>query len=155
MIAGNMKGDFSVLHKAYGGEVKIERLKASWTESMKGIEKDHGRILRHEILGTARTQDRDETVVRFICEKGRVDMTYVWDIEKEGRLQGRSVRGLRVRQRLMPSGEEDFFTWDGGIRPPKMVRIERGADGKLRLTVAGSATPASVCIRRPASWVKP
>jgi len=142
MIAGNMKGDFSLLHKAYGGEVKIERLKASWTESMKGIEADRGRILRYEILGTASTQDRDETVVRFICEKGPLDMTYVWDIEKEGRLLGRSVRGLNVRPRLMPSGESDFFTWDGGIRPPKTVRIEPGADGRSRLALAGSKTPA-------------
>jgi CubicO group peptidase (beta-lactamase class C family) len=142
MIAGNMKGDFSILHKAYGGEVKIERLKANWAESMKGIETDHGRILRHEILGTASTQDRDETVVRFVCEKGRLDMTYVWDIEKEGRLLGRSVRGLTVRMRLFASGERDFFTWDGGIRPPKTVRIEPGADGRSRLTLAGSTAPA-------------
>ena len=42
----------------------------------------------------------------------------------------------------MASGERDFFTWDGGIRPPKTVRIEPGADGKLRLTLAGSTTPA-------------
>ncbi|RPJ03271.1 MAG: class A beta-lactamase-related serine hydrolase [Candidatus Aminicenantes bacterium] len=142
MIAGNMKGDFSVIHKAYGGEVKIERLKANWAESMKGIEADRGRILRHEILGTASTQDRDETVVRFICEKGHVDMTYVWDIEKEGRLLGRSDRGLTVRMRLFASGEREFFTWDGGIRPPKTVRIEPGADGRSRLTLAGSTTPA-------------
>jgi hypothetical protein len=142
MIAGNMKGDLTTLFKAYGGEVKIERLKANWAESMKGIEADHGRILRHEILGTASTQDRDETVVRFICDKGHVDMTYIWDIDKEGRLLGRSVRGLNVRPRLMPSSDKDFFTWDGGIRPPKAVRVEPGADGKLSLTVAGSATPA-------------
>jgi hypothetical protein len=142
MVAANMKGDFSILHKAYGGEVKIERLKANWTEAIQMIAKANGKILRAEVLGSARTQDRDETVVRFVCEKGNVDWTYVWDSEKEGRLLGRSVRGLRVRQRLMASGEKDFFTWDGGIRPPKIVRIERGADGKLRLTLAGSEAPA-------------
>ncbi|MCX6572900.1 MAG: hypothetical protein NTX99_02805, partial [Candidatus Aminicenantes bacterium] len=59
--------------------------------------------------------------------------TYVWDIQKEGRLRGRSVRGLAVRLRLYPSGEREFFTWDGGIRPPKMVHIEASADGKLAL----------------------
>jgi CubicO group peptidase (beta-lactamase class C family) len=142
MIAANMKGDFSILHKAYGGEVKIERLKANWTEAIQMIAKANGKILRAEVLGSARTQDRDETAVRFFCEKGNVDWTYVWDSEKEGRLLGRSVRGLRVLQRLMASSEKDFFTWDGGIRPPKTVRIEPGADGKLRLTLAGSTTPA-------------
>jgi CubicO group peptidase (beta-lactamase class C family) len=142
IIDGNSAGDFAPLFKAYGGEVPIERLKASWSEATKEVVENNGRILRTEVLGTARTQDRDETVFRFTCEKGNVDWTYVWDIEKEGRLLGRSVRGLMVHQRLMPSGEKDFFTWDGGIRPPKTVRIEPGADGRSRLTLAGSATPA-------------
>jgi hypothetical protein len=99
------------------------------------IEKDRGRILRHEVLGTARTQDRDETVVRFHCEKGSADMTYVWDLKEEGRLLGRSDRGLAVRMRLYPSGERDLFTWDGGIRPPKLVHFELGADGKPGLWI--------------------
>ena len=113
-----------------------ERLKARWADLMAESEKVRGRILRFEVLGTARTEDRDETVIRFFCEKGTVDLTYVWDLEKEGRLRGRSARGLTVRMRLYPSGERDFFTWDGGIRPPKTVHIEPGADGKLRLTLA-------------------
>ena len=106
------------------------------------IEEDRGRILRHEVLGTARTQDRDETVVRFHCEKGSTDMTYVWDLKEEGRLLGRSDRGLAVRLRLYPSGERNLFTWDGGIRPPKLVRIEPGADGKMRLKVGDAAVLA-------------
>lgn len=133
IIAGNLKGDFSPLSKAYGGEVPIERLKAGWAESIRMIEQNNGKILSHEVLGAARTQDRDECVVRFTCEKGHVDMTYVWDSEKEGRLLGRSIRGLKVRMRLFPSGEREFFTWDGGIRPPKIVRFERDPSGKLSL----------------------
>ncbi len=131
IITGNRKGDFAPLFKAYGGRNPMERLKASWGERTKEIEEGRGRILRHEILGTARTQERDETVVRFHCEKGTADRTYVWDIKEEGRLLGMSVRGLAMRLRLYASGERDFFTWDGGIRPPKMVHFETGADGKL------------------------
>ena len=135
IITGNRKGDFAPLFKAYGGRVPKERLKASWAERTKEIEEDRGRILRHEVLGTARTQDRDETVVRFHCEKGSTDMTYVWDLKEEGRLLGRSDRGLAVRMRLYPSSERDLFTWDGGIRPPKLVHIETGPDGKPGLKI--------------------
>jgi len=142
IVAGNSKGDFGPIFKAYGGEVKTDRLKESWAETIKTFEADHGRVLRHEVLGTARTQDRDETVVRLHGEKGRVDMTYVWDIEREGRLLGRSMRGLTVRLQLHPSTGRDFFTWDGGVRPPKTVRIEPGPGGKLRLTIVGAKDPA-------------
>jgi hypothetical protein len=41
------------------------------------------------------------------------------------------LRGLSVRLRFYPSGERDFFTWDGGIRPPKLVHFETGPDGNL------------------------
>ena len=135
IIAANMKGDFNPLSKAYGGEVAPDRLKARWADLMAESEKVRGRFQRFEVLGTARTEDRDETVIRFFCEKGSVDLTYVWDLKEEGRLRGRSARGLTVKMHLYPSGERDFFTWDGGIRPPKMVHIEPGPDGKLGLTV--------------------
>jgi len=142
IVDGNSKGDFGPIFKAYGGEVETDRLKESWAETVRTFGEAHGRVLRYEVLGTARTQDRDETVVRLLGEKGHADMTYVWDIEREGRLLGRSMRGLTVRLRLYPSGDRDFFTWDGGIRPPKTVRIEPGPDGKLRLTVVGAEDPA-------------
>ena len=142
IISGNRKGDFGPLFKAYGGRNPKERLKTRWAEVTKNIEEERGRILRHEILGTARTQERDETVVRFHCEKGSADRTYVWDLKEEGRLLGMSVRGLAVRLRLYPSGERDFFTWDGGIRPPKLVHFETGADGKLGLRLGDVKVPA-------------
>ncbi len=142
IIAANMKGDFIPLSNAYGGEVAPERLKARWADLMAESEKVRGRFQRFEVLGTARTEERDETVIRFYCEKGTVDLTYVWDLKEEGRLSGRSARGLTVRMRLFPSGESDFFTWDGGVRPPKPVHIEAGPDGKLRLKLGDMATAA-------------
>jgi CubicO group peptidase (beta-lactamase class C family) len=142
IIAANMKGDFVPLSKAYGGEVAPERLKARWGDLMTESEKVSGRVLRFEVLGTARTDEGDEAVVRFFCERGSVDLTYVWDSEKEGRLLGRSGRGLTVNIRLYPSGERDFFTWDGGIRPAKSVHIEAGSDGKLRLRLGDSTALA-------------
>jgi CubicO group peptidase (beta-lactamase class C family) len=143
IIAANRKGDFAPQFKAYGGRVPMERLKDRWAEVTEEIENGRGRLLRHEILGTARTEDRDETVVRFHCEQGAVDRTYVWDIEAEGRLRGMSMRGLAVRLRLYPSGEREFFTWDGGVRPPKVVRFETGKDGRPQLRLG-----EAVAVRR-------
>jgi hypothetical protein len=142
IVAANIKGDFVPLSKAYGGHVTPERLKANWAEMMTESEKVRGRLQRFEVLGTARTEDRDETVVRFHCEKGTVDLTYVWDLKEEGRLRGRSARGLAVRMRLYPWGERDFFTWDGGVRPPKMVHVEAAAEGRTNLRIGEAATPA-------------
>jgi CubicO group peptidase (beta-lactamase class C family) len=137
-VAGNRAGDFRLLFKAYAGKVPMERLKESWGEVTKDIESAQGRILRYEILGSARTRERDETVVRFTCERGFLDRTYVWSLKEEGRLLGASGRGLAVRLRLFPSGGGSFFTWDGGARPPKPVRFETGADGRMNLKIGES-----------------
>ena len=144
IISANMKGDFAPQFKAYGRRVPLDRLKTRWAEVTKEIEDGNGDILRHEVLGTARTGDRDETVVRFHCRRGAADRTYVWDLGEEGRLQGMSMRGLALHLRLYPSGEREFFTWDGGLRPPKPVRFETGADGQMRLTAGAAKTPAAV-----------
>jgi CubicO group peptidase (beta-lactamase class C family) len=140
VIAANMKGDFRPLFEAYGGNVAIERLRDHWNDLLAESEKVRGKVRRFEVLGTAATDERDESVVRFYCEKGTVDLTYVWEAENEGRLLGRSARGLTVRMRLYPSGAGDFFTWDGGVRPPKLVHVETGADGRTSLTLSGQAT---------------
>jgi CubicO group peptidase (beta-lactamase class C family) len=136
IVTANRAGDFGPWFEAYGGRVPMERLKTRWPEIVGEIENARGRILRHEVLGSARTLGRDETVVRFHCERGTFDLTYVWDVENEGRLLGMSMRGLGLRLRLYPSGERELFTWDGGLRPPKIVRLaESGTDGRLSLTL--------------------
>lgn len=142
IVAANMKGDFRPLFKAYGGEIPVERLKAGWAQATGELEAEVGKVARYEVLGTARTDERDETVVRFHGEKGALVWTYAWDAESEGRLLGRSVRGLAVRQMLYASGEREFFTWDGGIRPPKSVRIETLNDGRLALRLDASGDAA-------------
>ncbi|HKY28963.1 MAG TPA: serine hydrolase domain-containing protein [Pyrinomonadaceae bacterium] len=139
IIAANFKGDFEPLSSAYGGRIPTERLKARWAEVIRGIEESNGRVLRHEVLGSARTSERDETVVRFHCERGTVDRTWVWDLKVEGNLLGMSGRGLAVKQRLFPTGQKTFFTWDGGIRAPKPVRIDAGPDRQPHLVIGGES----------------
>ncbi len=140
IIVANQKGDFGPLNTAYGGRIPMDQLEARWAEITKMTEGMHGPIRRIEVLGSATTQNRDETVVRFQCEQGPADLTYIWDLKEEGRLLGTSVRGLTVKLRLQPSGEGEFFTWDDGIRPAKIVRFERGADGWLLLKFNGPRT---------------
>lgn len=137
IISANRKGDFGPLFSAYGGRVPMDRLKSRWTEVVAEVEAGRGRLIAHEVVGTARTADRDETVVRFRCERGEVERTYVWDIKEEARLLGMSMRGLTVKLRLYPSGGGDFFTWDGGVRPPKALKAGPGADGRPELAVEG------------------
>jgi CubicO group peptidase (beta-lactamase class C family) len=152
IISANRKGDFTPLFKVYGEGIPMERLKARWGEVTKEIEDERGPIARFEVLGSARTQDRDETVVRFHCERGAVDRTYVWDLKQEGRLLGMSMRGLAVRLRLYPSGKREFFTWDGGIRPPKIVHVEEvdggtaGVGAKLGLRIGDAK---EIAVRDP------
>jgi CubicO group peptidase (beta-lactamase class C family) len=152
IISASRKGDFGPFFKAHAGRIPLERLKARWAELTKEIEDERGPITRWEVVGSARTQGRDETVVRFHCERGTADRTYVWDLKQEGRLLGMSMRGLAVRLRLYPSGEGKFFTWDGGIRPPKAVHIESadggagvgGEAGKLGLRLGDEKEPVAI-----------
>jgi len=144
IISANRNGDFSLMFEAYGGRIPVERLKVRWAELTEDIEANRGRILNHDVLGSARTAGREETVVRFHGERGIAYRTYVWAPGEEGRLRGMSIRGLTVRLRLYPSSQRDFFTWDGGIRPPKTVKFEPGRDGGMRLIISGKTEQAAV-----------
>ncbi|MGA2531447.1 MAG: serine hydrolase domain-containing protein [Candidatus Aminicenantales bacterium] len=126
-------GDYKPFYEAYGGKAPLDLLKNRWQELLAEAEKENGRFQRHEILGTARTAERDETVVRLIFEKGTVERTYVWSFEEKPRLQGVSRRGLKVRLQFLPESRTEFASWDGGIRPSKPLRFEKDADGRLRL----------------------
>lgn len=143
IIAANRTGDFGPLVEAYGGRVPVDRIRERWLEITGTIEERNGRILRHEILGTARTTERDETVVRFVCEKGSAERTYVWAADQEASLMGMSMRGLPVRLRFVPEGGTAFASWDGGLRPSKRLRFEQDTDGKMTLKL-GAEGPAAV-----------
>ncbi len=126
-------GDFRPLFEAYGGKAPLDLLKSHWQEFIEQAEKENGRLRKHEILGTARTAERDETVVRLVFENGTVERTYVWSFEEKPLVQGVSVRGLKTRLPFLPESATEFASWDGGFRPSKPLRFERDAGGRLRL----------------------
>lgn len=133
IMAACRKGDFEPLEKAYQGRVSRERLSQRWKEMIGNIEERLGPLHGHQVLGTARMQERDETVVRFIFEQGSENRTYVWEKSAEARLLGMSIRGLSTRLKFVPVAESAFASWDGGIRPSKLLRFEKDAKGLRRL----------------------
>jgi len=126
-------GNFAPLRAAYGGKVSLDLLRSRWRELILEQEKELGPLKEHKVLGTARTAERDETVVRLVFEKGAMERTYVWSFDEKPLVRGVSARGLKSRLRFLPVSETEFASWDGGIRPSKAMRFERQADGRLRL----------------------
>jgi CubicO group peptidase (beta-lactamase class C family) len=132
-MAACRAGDFKPLLAAYGGRVTIDLLKSRWRELVLEREAESGPLKGHEVLGTARTEERDETVVRFVYEKGTMERNYVWSFDEKPLLRGVSGRGLKPRLRFLPVSEAEFASWDGGIRPSKPLRFDTDASGRLRL----------------------
>jgi CubicO group peptidase (beta-lactamase class C family) len=141
-MAACRKGDFKPLLAAYGGQVTIDLLKSRWRELVLQRESEWGPLKGHEVLGTARTAERDETVVRLIYEKGTLEWTYVWSLNEKPLVRGRSARGLRPKLSFMPVSETEFASWDGGIRPSKPMRFEKDPAGRLRLRLGGAGMSA-------------
>jgi len=126
-------GNFQPLYEAFGRKVSLDQLKNRWQESVSQLEGQFGRLRGHEVLGTARTIERDETVVRFIYEKGKSERTYVWSLDAKAVLKGTSRRGLKPQLRFFPVSEKEFASWDGGVRPSKPLLFDIDASGRLRL----------------------
>ena len=142
VIAACRAGDFGPLADAYGGEVEVERLKASWRRMVAEAERRFGPLRGHEVLGSARTDEREETVVRLKYEKGAADRTYVWRQADPPRLEGVSERGLKPKLAFLPTSDTEFASWDGGLRPSQPLRFEKDAAGRSRLRLGGAGTPA-------------
>ncbi len=141
IMAACRSGNFQPLEKAYQGRVSRDRLSRRWKEMMGNLEERLGPLRGHQVLGTARMEERDETVVRFLFERGSENRTYVWDKSAESRLLGMSMRGLSPRLKFVPVAESAFASWDGGINPSKPLRFEKGSDGRWRLQLGRGPLP--------------
>ncbi len=133
IMAACRTGNFVPLEKAYKGRVSSERLSQRWKEMIGNIQERLGSLRRHEVLGTARMEERDETVVHFLFERGSENRTYVWEKSAAARLLGMSMRGLSTGLKFVPVADNAFASWDGGIRPSKPLRFEKGSGGRWRL----------------------
>lgn len=138
LLAANQAGDFRPLAQAYGGRVPVATLREHWQEAIAAVETEHGKLATVEVLGTARTANGDETVVRLSCERGAAFRTYAWDPGHPGRLRGASDRGLAVKLAFVPTGPASFASWDGGVRPSRTLRLDVDEAGRVRLTLAGT-----------------
>ncbi|HLE84920.1 MAG TPA: serine hydrolase [Thermoanaerobaculia bacterium] len=107
-----LAGDYQPLHRLYGGEVTLERLTAAWSERLAGFAERHGAPLGFEVLGTARREGNDFTVVRFRHENGAEELAFVWQGEPDGRLLGISGGGLPPRLRFRAEASGALAAWD-------------------------------------------
>jgi CubicO group peptidase (beta-lactamase class C family) len=131
-----MTGDFAPLAAAYEGRVTEERLRERWEEVLRASALERGAILGYEVLGTALTEERDVTLVRYQFERGHMDRAYVWDPGAEEHLLGVSARGMDPWLRFVPEESGGYASWDGGLRPSVPLRFSEGSDGKLHLMLA-------------------
>jgi len=136
IAAAAVRGDFAPLAEAYEGRVTAQRLAERWQEAIRGEGQGLGSSAGYEVLGTALTQERDVTLVRYEFEHGHIDRAYVWDPDQEEHLLGVSQRGLDPVLHFVPVRGGGYASWDGGVRPSVPLEFDRGSDGGLRLVIA-------------------
>jgi len=130
-----LKRNFGPIHKAYGGEVPLERLKAIWNERLDGFEREFGAIRGHEVLGTAAEDERDVTLVRIRFERGALDRLFVWSPVKPEKLLGISQRGNNSPVRCVPVAGGRFATWNAASGASISVRFDRDGSGRRRIRI--------------------
>ena len=140
-----LASDYGPLHRLYGDAITIERLTATWAERLAGFSERHGAPRAAEVLGTARREERDFTVVRFRFERGSEDVAFVWDVEPEGRLRGISIGGLEPRLRFRGEAAGGYAAWDPRSGESVPLRVE-GSGPAARLHI-GRGERAAVAVR--------
>ena len=146
VLEAALQGDVEPMHRARGDEVpaaELARQFASWREQ---AEAARGPLHGVEVLGTALQEGRDIALARYRFERGTLDRAYVFDPEREGRLQGVSMRGMRPPLVFVPVGEDRFASWDGGVSPSRPLVFARDARGHTTLTL-GEGTGAVTAVR--------
>lgn len=139
-------GDLGPLHRLYGeGAVERERLETAWSERLAGFAERHGPSRGIEVLGTARRDGYDQTVVRFLGERGAETVTFVWGDGVDGALRGISMRGIEPSLDFRPEASGGLAAWDPGRGSALRLRAE-GEGPELRL-VLGEGEAARVARR--------
>ena len=128
------RDDLGPLFDAYGGSAALKNLEAGWQTRKRGYEDEYGALIGFSIFGTALRDGRDVTVARHLFENGHYDSAFVWDLDQEEHLLGRSSRGLNPELRFVPTGESMFGSWDGGFSDSRGLSFQ---DGGKNLTLGG------------------
>ncbi len=146
IAAAILRGDFEPMRQARGDDVPVARLEQRHAEWLAEQEPKLGKLVSHEVLGTAFQEGRDLTVVRFRFERGSADRAYVWDAGAGARLVGISGRGLPSQLGFVPTGTGQFASWDGGRTPSRALVFAPGPDGRMR-AVIGSDPASTTAVR--------
>lgn len=143
-----LAGDVGPLHRLYGeGAVTRERLEEAWSGRLAGFVERHGPSRGIEVVGTALRGGRDETLVRFLGERGAETVTFVWSgAAGDGSLRGISPRGDPGWLEFRPEASGGLAAWDGDRGTADRLRPD-GVEPDLRL-VFGDGDAARTA-RRP------
>lgn len=143
-----LTGDLAPLHRLYGETpVTLERLEEAWGDRLAGFVERHGPSRGIEVLGTARRGGRDETLVRFLGERGGETVAFVWSpADDGGGLRGISIRGTPAPLDFRPEASGGLAAWDPSRGSALRLRAE-GTAPELRLVFGDREAPQVA--RRP------
>lgn len=79
-------------------------LREAWTERLAAFSECHCASRGFEVLGTARRDRPDFTLVRMRFNNGSQDLAFVWDGKPDGRLLGISLGGMSTDLRFRAEG---------------------------------------------------
>jgi CubicO group peptidase (beta-lactamase class C family)/ketosteroid isomerase-like protein len=111
VVAGLFKKDYAALHRAFGGRVPLNELKARATQNRGEMEEEHGRWKSFKVELSVPRKEVIESYVRLQFERGEDFLCYVWD---GGNLRGiRQVSALPGGERIfLPHSANEFATFD-------------------------------------------
>jgi CubicO group peptidase (beta-lactamase class C family) len=146
VLEASLRGDFEPMRRARGDAVPAEQLARRFGEWRAEQEAERGALRSVEVLGAALQEGRDIAVARYRFERGTLDRAFVFDPEREGRLQGVSQRGMRPPLVFVPVGDDRFASWDGGVSSSRPMVFGRDGEGRATLTLG--IAPAAVTATR-------
>lgn len=143
-----LTGDLAPLHRLYGETpVTRERLEEAWGGRLAGFVERHGPSRGIEVLGTALRDGRDETLVRFLGERGGETVAFVWSpADDGGGLRGISIRGTPAPLDFRPEASGGLAAWEPSRGSALRLRAE-GTAPELRLVFGEGEAPQVA--RRP------
>ncbi len=135
-VEASAKGEYALMHAAFGGEMPIERVREQESGMWQRRRGRFGEFRGAEILGTARSGPGIGVKVRLTFERGTQVVRYVWD---DGRLMGVRVMDQMPEAAFFPTSATEFTTFS--LRQPVNVRLKFAVDekGGTAVTIAGEA----------------
>jgi CubicO group peptidase (beta-lactamase class C family) len=117
-VEASAKGEYVLMHAAFGGEMPLERVREQETEMWTRRRGRFGEFRGAEVLGTARSGPGTGVNVRLTFERGTQVVRYMWGPE---RLMGVRVMDQMPEVAFFPTSATEFTTFS--LREAVGVRL--------------------------------